>query len=615
MQPAILGVLVQSLLRALRQRKVDRVAAAYGVAAWIIVQGASIVLPTFGAPSWVLKVLIVAAIVGFPLVILVAWHAAPHPHHRRSVPPQAPGYADVALLALLSVVVLLSFAQFAAQMGLLPKLTQSEPPRTAAASLGPSDGAVPETSIAVLPFLNMSGDPKKEYFSDGISEELLNDLSNATNLRVAARTSSFAFKGKNEDIRKIARALNVRAVLEGSVREDGEHIRITAQLINAADGYHLWSKTYDRDLSNVLVVQDDIAREITAALTHQLAGSGVRASGKPATINPAAYRKYLEGQYFAAKKTDEGDAHAVELFKDVTAAQPDFAPGFAALGRTYIHMAEFHNQRADLVASAASALNDALRLDPNNLEALFSHLIVMLTNWDWAAATKDARRLRSLNPHSVFTLRGLSYYYGSLGFPQQQIQALLEATRLDPLSFVDLNNLAYLYNYEGAYDKAASAAKSALSLQSDRPLALYARCWASAGMKRFQEAQTIARKLSQLGQPGAADGCDLRIAIGAGRIFDARKLTDKIAGEFPVFVFDEADIGEFYAAAGNYQSAAMWLRRAYDRRDYDLFAIQYVATTPQPLLGTSGWKALMDQPEAKAWQTAHDQLATELVGR
>jgi len=602
---------VQTLLGALRQRRVDRVAAAYGVAAWLIVQGASIALPTFGAPAWVLKVLIVAAIVGFPLTLLVAWHAAPHPHHRRGGLPQPASAADVALLALLGLVVLLSLAQFAVATGLLPRWWERAPASSAVrtASLGPAENPAPAASIAVLPFLNMSGDPKKEYFSDGISEELLNDLSNASNLRVAARTSSFAFKGKSEDIRKIARALNVRAVLEGSVREDGQHIRITAQLINAANGYHLWSKTYDRDLSNVLVVQDEIAREITAALTNQLAEVGAGASRTPASIDPAAYRKYLEGQFFAAKKTDEGDARAVELFKQVTAAQPDFAAAFAALGWTYIHMAEFHNQRADLVASAEGALKNALRLDPNNLQALSSDLILALTGWNWRRASDDAHRLKAINPHNVFTLRGLQFYYQALGFPQRRLAALKEAIALDPLSFVDRNNLALLQNNEGDYAGAASTAEAALALQPNRPLALFSLCWADAGMRRIGEAHAIAAKLSADHQSGIADACELKIAITSGNKAAIRALADKLAGRLPHLQFTETDIGLFYAAAGDLELAMRWFERSYKKRNYDVFSIPYFADTPQALLRSAAWGALMRRPPARSWQRAHDQTA------
>lgn len=608
----ISGIAVQSLLKGLQQRKVDRAAAAYAVAAWLVVQVASIVLPAFGAPAWVLKVLIVAAFAGFPLTLWIAWHVTPVPHSRRHGPSPPSTASDMALLVLLAGVILLSAAEIVAQSGMLPGL--SKPPQTVHARPPAAETLPPRASIAVLPFTNMSGDASKEYFSDGISEELLNQLANAPDLRVAARTSSFAFKGKEEDIRSIARALNVASVLEGSVREDGQHVRITAQLINAADGFHLWSKTYDRDLSNILEVQDEIARAITASLTHGVLTSEARSPG-PARmpINPEAYRQYLEAQAFSARKTLEDDARAVALFGQVMKAEPDFAPGYSGLGRTYIHMAQFQNQRRDLIAAADAALNQALKRDPNNLDAISSHLFVALMQWRWEDAAADARRLQALNPHSVFTLRGLNSYYDSLGFPEQQAAVLREATRLDPLSFVDLNNLASVYNNRGEYAEAESAASDALTLLPDRVLTLYTLCSAYAGMKRTNRAQILIDRLLALKALDAAQGCAVLSAAASGSFAEARALTEKIARRFPSFVFEETDIGSFYLAAGDMADALAWFNRAYDKRDYHLFAIAYFATTPPSLLKTPGWIALKQKPKARAWQAAHYRLAAELT--
>ena len=604
---------MQRLLRTIQQRKLDRVAAAYGVAAWLFVQAASIALPTFGAPAWVLKILIVAAIVGFPLALWIAWHVTPPPRHKHGAPAQSTA-TDMALLGLLGLVIVLTAGELAAQLGLLPGVSTPSVPKSASDVAAPSLSP-PGTSIAVLPFSNMSGDAAKEYFSDGISEELLNQLANIPELRVAARTSSFAFKGRNQDIRSIARALNVRAVLEGSVREDGQHIRITAQLINAADGYHLWSKTYDRDLSNILALQDEIARAITASLTHRLLGSGnpTPASSR-APIDPDAYRKYLEGQSFSAQKTDDGDARAVELLQVVTKAEPKFAPGFAALGRTYVHMAQFHHERADLMGAARTALNEALRLDPNNLEALSLRAILALTKWDWQGAADDARRLQTLNSHSVFTLRAVNVYYGALGFPEPQSAVLREATRLDPLSFVDLNNLATVYNSRGEYAEAASAAVDALALRPNRVLTIYTLCLAYAGSKRARDAQVLIGQLLTLDAPDASQGCALKNAVASGRIAEAHALADGIARRFPTFIYDETDIGGFYFAAGDPAKAMKWFERAYARRNQYLLSLSYSATTPPTLLKMPAWKALMQRPEAKAWQSAHDRLAAELAG-
>jgi len=605
---------VQSLLRVIQQRKLDRVAAAYSVAAWLVVQAFSIALPTFGAPLWVLKILIVLAVGGLPLTLWIAWHMAPPQHHRHRAPtPPPPSSAtDIALLALLAGVIILSGAQILSHTGLLPGVFKSGTPRSAGSAAGHASST---PSMAVLPFTNMSGDPSKDYFSDGISEELSNQLANAPDLRVAARTSSFAFKGKNEDIRKIGHALNVGTVLEGSVREDGRHIRITAQLINAADGFHIWSKTYDRDLRNILQLQDEIARAITAALTHGLLAGGVHnAAPERSPIDPEAYRQYLQAQSLSARKTLEDDARAVELFKAVVKAQPDFAPAWAALGRTYVHYAEFQNRRPDLIAAAKAALDRALTLDGRNLEALSSHLLVALMKWEWQVAAADARRLQALNPHSVFTLRGLNYWYGNLGFPDQQSAVLREATRLDPLSFVDLNNLATAYNDRGEFAEAVSAANDALALRPGRALTLYTLCVAYAGLGRGDRAQDLVQQLLALHEIDGSQACALRRAAASGRTGDAHALADAIARRFPAFVFDNTNIGSFYLAAGDPAAALQWFRRAYDNRDYDLFAVSYVPTTPPAFLESAGWISLKQKPEALAWQAAHEKLAAELSG-
>ena len=603
---------MQNLLEIIRQRKIDRVAAAYGVAAWLVVQAAAITFPTFDAPAWVLKVLIVGAIIGFPVTLWIAWHLTPAPHAGRYPAPPPSKATDIALLALLAGVVLFSAVEIAARTGLLPGVVK---PRVAPAAnlVRVPDQPPPRTSIAVLPFVNMSGDASKDYFSDGISEELLNQLASTPALRVAAQTSSFAFKGTSEDIRGIARELNVGAVLEGSVREDGRHVRIAAQLINAADGFQLWSQTYDRDLSNILQLQDDIARAIIASLTHGYLGN-TDSNPEPnhSPIDPQAYREYLQGQALSGLKTVEDDARAINLFTAVTQTEPKFAPAYAALGRTYIHSAEFQDRRADYVAAAETALNRALVLDPRNLEALSTHLAVALMKWEWDAAAADARKLKSLNPHSVFTLRGLNSYYSSFGFPEQQAAVLREATRLDPLSFVDLNNLATVYNDRGEYAEAESAASDALTLHPDRVLTLYTLCSAYVGMKRANRAQILVDQLAALGAIDASQACALQNAAAAGRKAEAHTLADNIAARFPAFVFGETDIGGFYLAAGDVSRAIVWFGRAYDKRDDQLFAIPYKAAIPPALLKSQGWIALNRKPEARAWQAAHDRLLIEL---
>jgi TolB-like protein len=281
---------------------------------------------------------------------------------------------------------------------------------------------IQEASVAVLPFVNMSGDPQKEYFSDAISGELSDALADMQGVLVASRNSSFAFKGKNTDIKDIARKLRVRAVLEGSVRDEGNRVRITAQLISAATGLHLWSQTYDRDLGDFPQLQNDIAASIARALTDRRGADDTRA---PKRVDPEVYRKYLQARY---EFTWGSMNSARDLAKDVTHRAPDFAPGFALLAHASGRLAGDRSDFDDAVVPAERAL----ALDPDNSEARLAHLQLSLLRWDWHPATEDADHLLTANPNNAAVLYGLAYYYRHLGFPEKGYGYRASAAWLDP---------------------------------------------------------------------------------------------------------------------------------------------------------------------------------------
>ncbi len=297
------------------------------------------------------------------------------------------------------------------------------PPAARAAQFVP---VVQEASVAVLPFVNMSGDPQKEYFSDAISGEFRDALADMQGVLVASRASSFAFKGKSTDIRDIANRLRVRTVLEGSVRDEGNRVRITAQLISAATGLHLWSQTYDRDLGNFPQLQSEIAASIARALTDRPVADSTHGRKR---VDPDAYRKYLQARYAFAERSPAGTKRALELAKDVTRNAPDFAPGFALLARASLWLAGTDPVALDDVAAPAEK---ALTLDPDNSEARLVHLRLSFRQWDWRAATDDADHLLAANPNNAAVLYGLAYYYRHLGFPEKASTDRATAVRLDP---------------------------------------------------------------------------------------------------------------------------------------------------------------------------------------
>ncbi len=593
---------MERLLQILQSRRIDRIAAAYAVAGWVLVQVASVALPAFEAPAWVLRAFIIFVLLGFPLTIGLAWLYAPHLAASEG-PRRTLGRAHLMALSLFGGLIVFSIGDIAYQLSHAPARTEA-----------PQVAAPAGASIAVLPFVNMSGDPGKEYFSDGISEELLNDLANIPDLLVAARTSSFAFKGKNGDIKDIARILAVRTVLEGSVRESGAHIRITAQLINAADGYHLWSETYDRSLTDVLVLEDDIARAITEALTHKLLPShGPAAANKPNAINAEAYRKYLEGQHDLGPRTKDGSEKALALFKDVTAIQPDFAEGFAALGRAYINVAEYHSEQKDLIPAADVALARALALDPRNVSALASHLDLALHKQDWQAASADARSLQAINPNSAPVLHEMFRYYQLLGFPELALAAARGAVKLDPLSFVDRLNVAAALNHVARFGKSAAAANDARALEPNQPYILAILCTGYAHSGRLNDARAIGAKLVAAKDQSDADGCDFDIAVGEHRLDDARTIMDKLASQFPDGDLAATDLGDSYAVAADYPDAVKWLARAYDLKEFALFTIPFDKAIAPAFFDEPGWKAIEQKPLYVDWQNAHDSIAADLA--
>jgi TolB-like protein/tetratricopeptide (TPR) repeat protein len=592
---------MQKFLTAARARNLDRFAVAYAVAGWLLVQGASIVLPAFAAPGWAMQVFIVAVLGGFPAAAIVAWFVTP-PSLDAGETVESASHREIILLALLGVVLVLSVGELVFLAGRKPSVPAMTPV------------AAQPASIAVLPFVNMSGDPAREVVSDGISEELLNDLANVTALRVAARTSSFAFKGRNEDVKSIATKLNVHNILEGSIREDGQHIRITAQLIDATNGFHLWSETYDREMTGILTLEDEIARSITSALTRQLLGVPKAAlAGKPAVIDPDVYREYLEGLHEFAPRTVEGVSRAVRLLRDATRRQPDFADGFAALGRALIDEAENHPQDGQLMGEAEMALARALTLDPANVNALAAHLDMALHRLDWTAAGDDARRLRAINPNSDAVLHEMFRYYQALGFPELALQAVQQTVQLDPLSVVDRLNETAAFIHIARFPEAAASAQAALELAPGQTYiqAMLCTAWAHSG--RLADARRIQTAFASAQDAGDAQACGFDIAVSEGRNTDAVKINDGFAAHYRKGDMSASHIGEKYAVAGAPVPAMTWFEKANDNAELSLCTIAYDRSIPPSFFATQAWKALAQKPLLQRWRAAHDALAAELA--
>jgi TolB-like protein/Tfp pilus assembly protein PilF len=359
-----------------------------------------------------------------------------------------------------------------------------------------------EFSVAVLPFVNMSPDPENEYFSDGITEEILNALSKVNGLLVTSRTSSFAFKGRSEDIRHIGNQLGVNTVLEGSVRRSGNRVRITAQLISTKDGYHKWSETYDRNLEDIFAVQDEISRTIAQQLSEKLSYTDVKEPlVKPKTYNIEAYNLFLKGRYYWNKWTPEDFKKGIEYSEEALKIDPDFVYGYIGLSSSYLVLGSFgYMNPKDALPKAKEYALKALELDDSISESHFCFALVQLfLDWDWDKAYKSFQKALKINPGSADVHYTYSLYLIVMGKFREALVEVEKAHAMDPLSLPINNHLGTTYYYLRMYDEAIEQYKKTLELDPNFRNSLYSLGWTYIGkgeyvqaIKSFKEAQKIA---------------------------------------------------------------------------------------------------------------------------
>ena len=412
----------------LKRRNVFRVGVAYVIVAWLLLQVADVVLDNIEAPTWVFQSILLLLIIGFPLALLFAWAFELTPEglkrekdvdHSESITQITGRKLDFAIIAVLAVALVFfaSTHQWSSETG---------------------HAETADKSIAVLAFTDLSPAGDQEYFSDGISEELLNVLSKIPGLRVAARTSSFQFKGENRDVIDIGQQLNVAFVLEGSVRRSGVQIRITAQLVDASNGFHLWSETYDRKLANIFAVQDEISAAIVGALEQHL---GLQVAAVPRVItaaNTEAHAAYLRGRYLVVQERRAPIERAVREFEKAIALDPEYALAHAELAIATIRLRRSNYgglTTTEAIARAAPHAERAMALDPNLAEAHAATGRVLWVQWNLEEAQTHFEHAIQINPNYAIVYAWMGYLLGGeLGRYAEAFTATEKATRLDPLS-------------------------------------------------------------------------------------------------------------------------------------------------------------------------------------
>jgi TolB-like protein len=586
----------------LKRRNVFRVAVLYLVVCWLILDPVHVVFRMLDMPIWADRLVIMLMAVGFPAVVIFAWVYEITPEglkptvevpHGQSIRKLTGRRLDRAIIAVLGV----ALAYFVVDKFWISKHGAPSQPVMSAEETTSRVGAAPATaapatpsppatapfappahSIAVLPFVNMSGDKEQEYFSDGLTEELLNSLSRINELQVAGRTSSFYFKGKDVDLGTVARKLNVGAVLEGSVRRSARTVRITAQLINAATGFHLWSDTYDRDLGDVLKLQTEVANAVASALKVTLLGDVAAKIESGGTRDSAAFDAYLRASKALSAGADEEQAvrTAIAAYTEAIGLDPNYALAFARRSRALTgYTSEFANgpdrregfDRAEADARKAITLAPALVEGHVALASLFENGFL-----DFARANEEYERAASLAPGDAF----LATEYGRFAVWMGRFDAGLAISRravvLDPLNPVSLSHLGQALFFARRYDESIAAFQHMLTLVPDA-----------------QEANALAGTVYYaLGNfQSARSSCEIKRDYWSSRVclavtYDKLGRHADAAVELAKMKASSGDAGAYqyaqiYAQWGKASQALAWLERAMRLRDPGLI---YLKTDP-----------------------------------
>jgi TolB-like protein/DNA-binding winged helix-turn-helix (wHTH) protein/Flp pilus assembly protein TadD len=430
----------------------------------------------------------------------------------------------------------------------------------------PNPHSLTNTSIAVLPFADMSPGKDQEYFSDGLAEELINDLAKIAGLKVAARSSAFQFKGRNEDLRRVGQKLGVANVLEGSVRKDGNRVRITAALTKVDDGFQIWSETYDRKIDDVFATQDEIAGAVSQALqVRLLSGNGAQLSASSRSNNPAAYEAYLQGQYFVARGQDKEDLQKALSYADqAVKLDPNYAPAWAQRGQVLQALARISliNDAEGFRAARVSA-DKAISLDPNlAIGYLVLGLVQINYDWNWEGADASLRRAALLEPGSAAVLANRAYLAKSLGQVEDAIALYKQAIALDPLRANFHLALGHMLYLDGRYDEALAPLQTAEELNPQLSSLHLTRSINFLAQGRHAEA--LAEIERETGEWQKFSGEALAYdALGRRAESDAA-LKKLIATHQNDCAYQVAEV---YASRGETDKAFQWLDRAIQQRD------------------------------------------------
>ena len=509
-----------NLFAELRRRNVFRASAAYLALGWVVTQVTSTVAPALHLPDWIVPVVVWIGVIGFPFVLVFSWVFELTPEglkrerdigHDDSIKHITARRLDHLAIGLFALAIFLFVADRFVPRGSTPVTAApvAAPAKEAgaAATTNAADKSVPppsDKSIAVLPFADLSPGHDQEYFSDGMAEEILDALAQVRDLKVAGRTSSFFFKGKNETLQAIGAALGVAHVLEGSVRTQGNKVRITAQLIQTRDGFHLWSQSYDGDLSDVFQLQERIARAITDQLKVVLQGEQKTQLLPKTTGSVEAHEQYLRGRYFLTARGLTNLQNAAAAFEAAKTVDPNYADAWAGLAQAYALIPEYsvfdpagNGQEINTSAQAVAAADQALRLDPNLCRALAARAYVRIgRQFDWVGGEADYRAAIAADPRDATAHQ---WYGESLMYQRRWSEADVQydaAIAAEPLAPIAHFAKALSLQYHGKMEAALAEFDESLRLAPHLYASKMSKVLTLVELHRYDEAEATARLMA-----------------------------------------------------------------------------------------------------------------------
>ena len=516
---------LKKFLAELKRRRVYSVAVAYLVGGWALAQGIAQVLPVFDIPNWVVRLIVVVIVLGFPVALTLSW------------------FFDVT------------------RYGIVRTPDRASEDRGEVVEPFVSS----EKSIAVLPFNDLSPEKDHAYFGEGIAEELLGALAKVEGLRVAARRSSFWFQDKQAELSEIASKLNVRHVLEGSVRRDGNRVRVTAELLDASDGFTVWSETYEREMHGIFALQDEITRSIVDTLKLKL-----EISPPPVSRSTDAYDAYLEGLFYSDKSTEEALRKSLEFFYRALEKDPRFSRAWTGIAKAWLWLADVYVPPLEAYPKVRDAAARALQLNDEEAEAhVYLAEAKRILDWDLDGAEAEYKRAFEVDPNSTASNYFIAAFYGARGDRDQALAYLQRTSKIDPASLWVNNSACELYRYFGLYDEAVAVGERALQLD---PVFAYGEPLLGAlyrEMERFDEAIALYKRSESLsGRPAVG------LAITYARMNRRKEALQTLEAATANRPYTAGDVpAHVHVALGAHNDAIRELERACEEHSSSLHLI------------------------------------------